>query len=674
MDYITRDECGYNYALQGKLMSRSDREEFQRLIFRAEGDDNYPGIDTSAHLRDFLIMNLAHKSHLHLDVRQGEKFVLYVNGQYWGVYSYREKPDDSDYTKYYYGQDEYHLYFLKLWGGSWAEYGGQAAWNDWNPLHDFILNNDMSIQENYEYVKTKYDVTSLTDYIITNSFVVCSDWINWNVGWWRGIDPNGGHQKWAYILWDEDATFGHYINYTGIPGQNPYVSPCFPEGITADPEDHIQILNALMDNAEFKDYYVSRYIDLLNTVYRPDTMINFLDSIEEYVLPEMQAHCNRWGGSVAEWQTNVQKIRNFINTRYSIIPAGLNSCYELNGPYEVNFSIIPPEAGTIQVNSIYPPEIPWGGYYYGGITTRLTAEETNPMYEFDQWVLYNHEVYPNNNEKQVTMEFTTGDIITAKFKLKTFADSLVINEINYNSSTEVDPGDWVEFYNPHEYNLNLANWEFKDSDDTHIFNFPENTIIQPFGYLVLCRDSVAFHNVFPDIENYLGEMSFGLSSNGELIRLFDNEGALIDTVNYGISDPWPPEPNGNGPTLELKFWQYDNAIASNWASSALNGTPGEINSCVVGLEKVKSPALIFSFTIYPNPFKSAGILQVTSPTSIENAKVIICNIYGKEIKTIDNINFDRIEISSQGLNPGIFICKFIDKDNQLLGTEKFIIQ
>ena len=76
-----------------------------------------------------------------------------------------------------------------LWGGSWAEYGGQAAWDDWNPLHDFILNNSMANQENYEYVKTKFDVTSLTDYIITNSFVVCSDWINWNVGWWRGTNP-----------------------------------------------------------------------------------------------------------------------------------------------------------------------------------------------------------------------------------------------------------------------------------------------------------------------------------------------------------------------------------------------------------------------------------------------------------------------------------------------------
>jgi hypothetical protein len=671
MDYITRDECGYNYALHGNLLSRSDRDEFQRLIFRAEGDDNYPGIDTSAHLRDFLIQNLAHRSHLHLDVRQGEKFVLYVNGQFWGVYSYREKVHDHDFTDYYYDQDKYHIYFLMLWGGSWAEYGGQAAWNDWNALHDFILNNNMAIQANYEYVKTKYDVTSLVDYILTNSFVVCSDWINWNVGWWRGINPDGGHQKWGYILWDEDATFGHYINYTGIPGQNPYVSPCFPEGITADPEDHIEILNALRENDEFSEYYVNRYIDLLNTVYRPDTMINFLDSIENYVLPEMDAHCERWGGSVSEWQDNVQKIRNFINTRYNIIPEGLNDCYDLNGPYEVNFEVIPSGSGTIKVNSVYPPISPWGGYYYGGIDTKLIAEETNSNYEFEKWTLYNHQVTPNDTTQEVNLEFSEGDYIIAKFKPKTFADSLVINEINYNSSQSFDPGDWVEFYNPHEYHLEISGWFFKDSDDAHIFTFPETTIMDPFGYLVLCRDSANFHEVFPDIENYIGEMNFGLGSEGELIRLFDSDQVLIDTVNYGVSDPWPVEPNGNGPTLELKSWQYDNALPESWAASDFNGTPGELNSYVVNYNKFKSPDIKFSFVVYPNPVSDEAIIQITSG-EVRNAEIEIYDVFGNVVKTIGAINNERIVIVTSDLPDGLYFCKYIDSAKKILGVEKLI--
>jgi len=83
---------------------------------------------------------------------------------------------------------------------------------------------------------TEIDVTSLVDYILINSFVVCTDWINWNTSWWRGLDPSGSHLKWGYVLWDEDATFNHYINYTGVPNENPDADPCYPEGITADPE------------------------------------------------------------------------------------------------------------------------------------------------------------------------------------------------------------------------------------------------------------------------------------------------------------------------------------------------------------------------------------------------------------------------------------------------------
>ena len=223
IDYITRDECGYNYAIREQLIPLTDRDEFQRIILRAAGDDNYPGIDTSAHLRDFFVQNTAERGGMHLDVRRGEKGVLYVNGTYWGVYGYREKVSDHDFTDYYYDQGKYDIYYLKLWGGSWAEYGGQAAWDDWNDLHNFIKYNDMSDQENYEYVKTRLDYRSLVDYVLINSYVVCSDWINWNVGWWRGTNPDGDHQKWGYVLWDEDATFNHYINYTGVPGTTEYV-------------------------------------------------------------------------------------------------------------------------------------------------------------------------------------------------------------------------------------------------------------------------------------------------------------------------------------------------------------------------------------------------------------------------------------------------------------------
>ena len=672
IDYISRDECGYNYAIREAMIPLTDRDEFQRIILRAAGDDNYPGIDTSAHLRDFFVQNTAQREGLHLDVRKGEKGVLYVNGEYWGVYGFREKVNDHDFTEYYYDQGKYDIYYLMLWGGSWAEYGGQAAWNDWNDLHDFIKYNDMGVQSNYEYVKTRLDYTSLVDYILINSFVVCSDWINWNVGWWRGTNPEGGHQKWGYVLWDEDATFAHYINYTGVPGISPYTSPCYPEGLTSDPEQHIVMLNNLLDNDEFRDYYVNRYIDLYNSAFIPDKMIDYLTSIEDRMAPEMPQHVARWGGSVTQWHNNVQKIKNFISNRHSYLPTGLNSCYNLNGPYEVNFAVNPPEAGRITINSLEIEEPIWGGMYFGGINTQLKVISTNPNFEFSHWEAYNHAFSPSDTLTNVFIDFTTGDYITAVFEPVIFSDSLVINEINYNADVDFDTEDWIEFYNPHDYILDISGWEFKDSDDTHVFEFPQYTVMAPNSYLVLSRDTATFSTFFPNVSNLVGNMDFGLSSNGELIRLFDSTGVLIDTVHYSNVEPWPTDPDGGGPTLELKSWQYDNALPESWIASADHGTPGEMNGYLVKVNP-ETPKKEFSFVVYPNPMKNSSLLQVTSGELITNGRLQLSNIYGKVVLEIENIHGDRLTLNKNGLPKGIYVCLLFDEKNQVLGSTKLMI-
>jgi hypothetical protein len=91
IDYVMYDELGYNYALQEQFFNLTPRDEFQRIILRAAGDDNYPAAhrtsnEGSAHLRDAYIHNLAKAGDLELDVRVATKAVVYINGEYWGVY------------------------------------------------------------------------------------------------------------------------------------------------------------------------------------------------------------------------------------------------------------------------------------------------------------------------------------------------------------------------------------------------------------------------------------------------------------------------------------------------------------------------------------------------------------------------------------------------------------
>jgi len=155
---------------------------------------------------------------------------------------------------------------------------------------------------------------------------------------------------------------------------------------------------------------------------------------------------------------------------------------------------------------------------------------------------------------------------------------VVINEINYRSSDLFNPEDWLELHNPTNETIAMGLWIFKD-DNNNVFTFPEDILLQSGHYLVLCKNTDTFSQFFPDVSNVIGDFGFGLSGGGELLRLFDSNEQLVDKVEYNDIAPWPTEPDGTGPTLELINPSLENDMASNWAASnSNNGTPGEINS------------------------------------------------------------------------------------------------
>lgn len=413
-DYISRDQYGTKYVIQDEIFNGKDRTKFQRLILKPAANDNYP-FEDGAHIRDAYVHSLSQIGHLKLDERSHESCILYLNGEYWGVYEIREKVDDSDFTDYYYDQDVPDIQFLKTWGGTWSEYGGPQAQTDWNDLKDYILSNDMTVEANFEYVSSQYNWKSLIDYVVLNSYVVCSDWLNWNTAWWRGLNPDGDKKKWRYALWDMDATFGHYINYTGIPDQGSTADPCDPEDLgDTGGQGHIPILNALMDNETFEQYYISRYIDLSNSVFSCDFMINHLDSLITIIEPEMTRQIDKWGGTYAEWEANVQVLRDFINDRCADLSEGMIECYDVTGPYDLNYSVDPPLSGRIKVNSLWVENFPFTGTYYGNIDILLRAD-AEPGWVFDYWELENHTVSPTINDDEATLMITDTDQIIAHF-------------------------------------------------------------------------------------------------------------------------------------------------------------------------------------------------------------------------------------------------------------------
>ena len=417
IDYIARDDFGLGDGMRFKVFRTKNRDRFQRLILKAGASDNYPFENGGAHIRDAFVQALSHEGDLRLDERTYEPCVLYVNGQYWGVYEVREKVDDHDFTKHYYDQDRYDLQFLKTWGGTWQEYGAPEALNDWNDLRAYINANNMGDQAAFAYVESQYNWKSLVDYFVLNSYIVSRDWLNWNTGWWRGLNPLGDGRRWRYILWDMDACFGHYANFTNMPDVTANADPCNVENLpNPGGQGHTVILQKLMaENEMVRDYYVNRYIDLGNTLFSCDYMIPFLDSLVGLIAPEMPQHVARWGGSMNGWENNVQAIRDFIETRCVVIQQGLMDCYELEGPYDVVYNVNPPDAGRIRINSLTPDTYPFGGTYYGGINTTL-APIPEPGWVFSHWEVFGpNTILPSTTDSLVTVDFQGPDSVVAHF-------------------------------------------------------------------------------------------------------------------------------------------------------------------------------------------------------------------------------------------------------------------
>ena len=169
-------------------------------------------------------------------------------------------------------------------------------------------------------------------------------------------------------------------------------------------------------------------------------------------------------------------------------------------------------------------------------------------------------------------------------------------------------------------------------------------------------------------------MGFGLSGNGELLRLYNETGTLVDTVLYDDNLPWPLEPDGNGPTLELINPGLDNALAESWKTSGEpHGTPGEYNSPNVGVtlyEARNNP----DAEIWPNPFRNTAVFTVNTDTGIEGGSLIIYSSSGTQAARFDNIGTNKIVISAKGLHPGIWLYRFTSNSGTLFLSGKFVIE
>jgi len=165
---------------------------------------------------------------------------------------------------------------------------------------------------------------------------------------------------------------------------------------------------------------------------------------------------------------------------------------------------------------------------------------------------------------------------------------VVVNEIRYNSPGTPDV-EFVEIVNVGTTPVDLTGWYLLDDDDAHD-RCPLSGILSPGAYLVAPGRVDLFQAAYPGAPNVspvgcegaVAGDGFSLGNTSDTVRLFDAGDDLVDSVTYADGPPWPPGPDGDGPSLELTHPALANDTAENWLTSAApQGTPGAENSVFV---------------------------------------------------------------------------------------------
>jgi len=415
------------------------------------------------------------------------------------------------------------------------------------------------------------------------------------------------------------------------------------------------LFRKLTTNIGFRNQFINRYADELNTRFLADNVKTHIETLYQKIASEVPFHYQRWGKDPNAASYYRDQMKDFADERPGYAKEHIKSKFGLPNYHEITIINYNTSEGFVKVNNNLKIQEPsWNGDYYESVPIQLEATP-EAGYEFSHW-----EGGSTSTNAIISINLTSAAYVIPYFSAVETHELIVINEINYNSAPEANADDWIELYNPNPYEVDLSLWKLKDNDDTHVYTIPVGTAIAGEGFIVAVKDTEDYSAVFPEAENYIGELGFGLGSSGDSVRLYAANDILQDQVSYTSESPWPSCANDTGYTLELMDPTLDNSNGQNWDCINLNGSPNAPN-----IETLSSPTTNkLSAVIFPNPTRSVLNIIGNSPTF----EVTVYNVAGQKLMQAKGVN--QIEVAS--LTAGIYFIKINEINSEV--TLKFIKQ
>lgn len=218
--------------------------------------------------------------------------------------------------------------------------------------------------------------------------------------------------------------------------------------------------------------------------------------------------------------------------------------------------------------------------------------------------------------------------------------NIVINEIMYDAPSDQGTGEYIELYNRGSETVDLSGWKISKGVK---FDFPAGTSLVAGAYLVIAADAqylVDGHGTLPVIGNWSGS----LRDRGELLRIVDANGNLVDEVDYMPEGDWPNFADGDGSSMELRHPDMDNNISTAWGDSE---------------ESQKSTMQSFSYTA---EFLRSKWLPLSSGQELQShlvgdSHIILENVSVKKDGVGSNLVLNGGNMSSDQNSSGGWVCQ-----------------
>lgn len=341
---------------------------YQRLLLRNGGNDF-----TLTMLRDPLIQTVAPPSLLN---QAYQPAAVFVNGEFWGLHNIRERLDEY-FIENNTGIARNQIDMLEREFAAVEVTVGSTV--TWEAMVEYLQANSLAVPANYDYIQTQIDIENFTDYVLLNVWADNRDWPQNNVRMWRAKASSG---RWRWIPFGSEASLG-FPNWSNVNNDT-------IEFIETDEDSQLPlILRRLMESDQYKTYFAQRASDVFNLWLRPETVTARLNVMQQRIAGIMPEHINRWRypSSISAWNNNVDDIRDFVAARPGVLRPLFASRFGYAGLYTATFSVSPPNAGAIAVNTWSGSVVTgtaWSGIYYQSIPLSASVAAA-PGYQFAGW-------------------------------------------------------------------------------------------------------------------------------------------------------------------------------------------------------------------------------------------------------------------------------------------------